>query len=406
VARQLESVSEPARQLVAVIAVLGGHSDLELLRETSGRGDDEIATAVEDALAAGVLVEMPGRDGYDVPFETMRAVALDATTTVRRRLLHDRAARALERRARSRVTSAQCGAIARHLRGAGRDDEAAGWHWRAAAEARRLHAHDEALAAVRAALELGHDAAEARLAEGELLIALGRYDDAITALELAAAGAATPALVMQIDRRLGDVHNRLGAPEVADAHLAAALEAASIADAGDADVAAVLSERALTTSRRGDPAGAAAYAGQALQLAERCGDDTALATTTNVLGILAARVSDHADAERWMRASLEHADRADDAGAASAALNNLARLLHDTGRTEAARAAAEQALERGLRVGDRHRVAALHTNLADLLRAAGDDEAAMEHLKRAAALYAEVDDAPQRRPEVWKYVEW
>jgi hypothetical protein len=81
-------------------------------------------------------------------------------------------------------------------------------------------------------------------------------------------------------------------------------------------------------------------------------------------------------------------------------------LLAESGRTEDARVAAEDALARGVRVGDRHRVAALHTNLADLLRATGDNEDAMAHLKQAATIFAEVDDAPERRPDIWKYVEW
>ena len=405
VLRQVEGVAETTRQLVAAVAVLGGHGDLDLLRDTSGRGDDEVAAAIEEALAAGVLVELPGRDGYDVPYETMRSVVLETTTSVRRRLLHDRAARALVRRAGGRVTPAQCGTIAWHLSAAGRADEAAEWHWRAATEARRLHAHEEALAEVRAALELGHDPAAGRLAEGELLIALGRYDDAIAALELSAAGADSAAVSLQVERRLAEVHSRLGEHEVAAAHLAAAVDAATSVGT-EADLAAVLAERAMATYRTGDVGTASDLAAQALRIAERCDDAGALATTTNTLGVIAARQGERDAAERWMRASLGHADRAGDQTLAIAALNNLARLLHETGDAAAARTAAEDALARGIRVGDRHRVAALHTNLADLLRAAGDDETAMQHLKQAAALFAEVDDTAERRPDIWKYVEW
>src|SRR4051794_1330509 len=406
VMRQVEAVSETARQLLAAVAVLGGHGDLDLLRETSGRGDDEVAAAVEEALAAGVLAELPGRDGYDVPYETMRAVVLENMTTVRSRLLHERAARALVRRAGSRPTPAECGAIARHMGAAGRGAEAADWHWRAATEARRLHAHDEALIDVRTARELGHDAVEARLAEGELLIALGRYDDAISALELAVAGADSAAVTMQVERRLGEVHARLGAHVVADAHLAAAVDASRSTGVADADLAAVLAERALATYRTGDIATAAELGAEALRIAEGCDDALAMATTANVLGVLAARAGDNATAETRMRTSLAQADRAGDAAAAIAALNNLARLLTEIGRSDEARGVAEDALARGVRVGDRHRVAALHTNLADLLRATGDTEAAMAHLKQAATLFAEVDDAAERRPDIWKYVEW
>ncbi|HET7529508.1 MAG TPA: AAA family ATPase [Mycobacteriales bacterium] len=404
VTRRLGTVSETTRQIVAAVAVLGGHGDLGVLRQTSGRSDDEVAAGVEEALAAGLLAELAGRDGYDVPFETMRAVILDTMTTVRRRLLHERAAEALMRLAGSRATSAQCGTVARHLNAAGRTEESAGWHWRAATEARRLHAHEEALGEVRAALALGLDSHEARIVEAETLIALGRYSDAITALELAAAGAPSAEITMQVERRLGDVHHRLGDYAVADAHLEAAAEAA--AEGRECDVATILGELALVAYRRGDIGTAAAHADAGYTVAQQCGDPAAIASTTNVLGLLAARRGDHAEAERWMRTSLEHADRASDPSGAIAALNNLGRLLREKGDLGAAREAAEDALERGVRIGDRHRIAALHTNLADLLRAAGDEDASMEHLKAAAALFAEVDDARERRPEIWMLVEW
>jgi DNA-binding SARP family transcriptional activator/Tfp pilus assembly protein PilF len=400
--RQMGALSETARQIVAAVAVLGGHGDIAVLRETSGRGDDEVAAGVEEATAAGVLVELPGRDGYDLPFQTLRMVVLDTMTTVRLRLLHERAARALMRMASGGSTSAQSGAIARHLHAAGQHAEAAGWHWRAATQARGLHAHEETLTEVRAALALGHDEADARLVEGEALIALGAYAEAIAALELAAANTTTSTVSMQIERRLGDVHHRLGDYDVADAHLEAAIDAG----ADDAMLATILGDRALVAYRRGDIGAAGAHATQAFEAAQRSGDPAALASTTRVLGLLAARQGDASSAEQWMRSSLGHADSAGEPAAAIAALNNLGRLLRESGRLDGALHAAEEALARGIRVGDRHRIAALHTNLADLLRAAGDDEAAMEHLKAAAVMFAEVDDIAERRPEIWMLVEW
>ncbi len=66
----------------------------------------------------------------------------------------------------------------------------------------------------------------------------------------------------------------------------------------------------------------------------------------------------------------------------------------------------EDALTLSASIGDRHREAALHNNLADLLHEAGHKGAAMRHLKRAVALFAEIDEPDAREPEVWKLVEW
>ncbi|HEU5034726.1 MAG TPA: AAA family ATPase, partial [Mycobacteriales bacterium] len=402
-AQRVAALSQTAQQVLAAAAILAGRADPEVLRDTSGRSEAETVTALEEALRAGLVVELPGGVAYDLPFEALRRCVLDQTTFARRRLLHHRAARALARRATAHPTPADAGAVAHHLREAGRGEEAAEWHWRAATEARRLHAHDEALDDVRAALALGHPAAEGRLAEGELLIALGRYAEALTALERAAAVAEPVPQMVQVERRLADVHHRLGGYDVADAHVAAALELAD----GTVDatvVADLLAERALLAHRRGAFDEARRHGERAVLAA--ADSPSALATALNVLGVVAAAGGDGPGAQMLFRQALERATQAEDDSAAIAALNNLSRLLDQEGAREQALATAAAALERGLRLGDRHRIAALHTNLADLLRAAGREAEAMDHLKQAAVIFADLDDVAQRRPEIWKLVEW
>jgi tetratricopeptide (TPR) repeat protein len=95
-----------------------------------------------------------------------------------------------------------------------------------------------------------------------------------------------------------------------------------------------------------------------------------------------------------------------DPSSAVAALNNLARLHAERSDLDSALVAAEEALALGAIRGDRHRVAALHTNLADLMHAAGRTDEAISHLKEAAAMFAGVDDEAERRPEIWKLVQW
>jgi tetratricopeptide (TPR) repeat protein len=402
--RRITLLSETTQQVLAAAAALGGRVPPEVLRDVSGRGEAETVAAVEEALLAGALVEVaPGGD-YDVAFESLRRVVLSSTTVARQRLLHRRAAAALARRGSGRVTPALAGAVAHHLAAGGREAQAAQWHWRAALEARALHAHDEALAAVRAAVALGHPAAPARVTEGEILIALGRYREALGALELAAAASepATPEAA-RVERRLADVHHRLGDYAVADVHLSAALEQAGEAGMSPADLAVMEAERALLAHRLGRREQARCLAAAARQ---RAGDGVAAAYALNVSGVVATGDGDVDLAEQLFRDSLAASGRAPTDDIAIAALNNLARLLSGAGRHDEALAAAEEALRRGREVGDRHRLAALHTNLADLLRATGDDDAAIAHLKEAAAMFATVDDEQQRRPEIWKLVEW
>jgi hypothetical protein len=89
-----------------------------------------------------------------------------------------------------------------------------------------------------------------------------------------------------------------------------------------------------------------------------------------------------------------------------AVLNNRGRFEAEQGSGADAVDLATQALALGTRHGDRHRLAALHANLADALHHSGREDEAREHLVQSAALFAEVDREPDRRPEVWKLVEW
>jgi len=404
---RLVGLSETALQVLAAGAVLGGDLAPALLQATSGRGDEEVVSALEEGLRQTVIVET-NRDGgtYEFGHDALRRLIYETTSLARRRLLHGRAADALTQR-----RDPPEGSIAAHLRRAGRDLESADWSWRAATRARGLYAHSEALEHLATAAALGHPGHEVYLATGDVLTALGRYRESLVAYEQAAAAcpadAGDAALTLAIiEHRLAEVHHRLGAWDVADSHLAAALK--GLANDGDPALRPrVLADIALVAHRRGDTAAATTAAQLALETATAAADAAALAQAHDVLGVLAAQRGDVGSAEKHLRESLEQARRLPDPAYRVAALNNLALLEAETGRPEEAIASAREALHLGLEHGDRHRAAALHTNLADLLHATGEQAEALDHLTSAARLFAGVDDDDEvRHPEIWKLSRW
>ena len=407
---RLQAVSEAARQMLTAAAVLGSDNDADLLRAVSGRGEDEIVEAIDDALARSLLTEIPPpgpqqAPSYGFPYEALRRTVYESATLARRRLLHGRAADALVRRHERDPATTRAAAVAGHLQRAGRDEQAAQWWWRAAEVARDLYAHAEAHTHLTKALALGYPQLPGRMALGEVLVALGRYREALAEFETAAALAteADRATQATIEHKLADVHHRLGDWDLAEAHLAVVTELVEGTESGR--LARAQADRAVVAYRRG-AAGQAADLGRAALASARAGADPgATAQALNVLGMLAARSGDAAAAERYLRDGLAVA-RPLEPGAAVAALNNLARLLAETGRGEEALTAAAEALELGRELGDQHRVAALHTNLADLLHADGQRDAAMTHLKEAARRFASVDVGDAPRPEIWTLVEW
>jgi tetratricopeptide (TPR) repeat protein len=416
---RLQAVSEPARQMLAAAAVLGSDNDADLLRAVSGRGEEEIVEAIDEALARSLLTEIPPptspsplaahqAPSYGFPYEALRRTAYESATLARRRLLHGRAADILTRRHERDPATTRAATVADHLQLAGREAEACQWWWRAAEVARELYAHADGHAYLGKALALGYPQLPGRIALGEVLVVLGRYREALAEFETAAAiasgGEGSRAAQARIEHKLADVHHRLGDWELAEAHLAVVAELVEGTEPGR--LALAEADRAVVAYRRGDADQAAKLGRAALACAQAATDPGATAQALNVLGMLAARAGDTAEAEGYLRDSLAEARRLPELGAAVAALNNLARLLAETGRGQEALVIAAEALELGRELGDQHRVAALHTNMADLLHADGQRDAAMIHLKEAARRFAAVDVGDAPRPEIWTLVEW
>ena len=414
---RLRSVDEAGLQILNTAAVIGRSFDFDTLQQASGRSEEESVKALEELVAAGLVVEIRGgkaQNGplsvspwYDFSHEKLRNLVYEETSLARRRLLHRRIAEALAARARSpREGGALAGQVAHHYRLAGSEDLAADYYRQAGEHARRLYANAEALAHLRMALALGHsDVAALHEAIGDLQTLLGEYGEALGSYETAAALSDGEALA-GIEHKLGTVYGRRGEWESAESHLEAALS--SYGENGPAGKKArVYADRSLVAYHRGDIAEAQELATHAFRLAQDAGDMRAQAQAHNMLGILAASRGDFAEARSNLEESLALAEKLADPAARAAALNNLALAHGAAGEPDRALSLAENALVLSAAQGDRHREAAIHSNLADLLHASGRSEEAMSHLKQAVAIYAEIGvEAGDVQPAIWRLTEW
>lgn len=404
---RLRTVGETAGQVLAAAAVVGRSFDFDTVREASGRGEEETLGALEELVSRGLIREE--RDApsegptYDFDHDKLRALVYDETGLARRRLLHRRAAAALAGRIRGREAGSLAGQIARHHRLAGQEAEAAKFFALAGDHARALYANDEALAHYEEALALGHpDVTALHEAVGDLKTRRGEYGAALASYELAAASGD---VIAGLEHKIGNVHARRGDRDLARVHYESALEALG-EDGHPGELARLYADRSLLSHLQNDPDEAKEFAERALGLAEEAGDARALAQAHNMLGILAGDAGDGEAVLRHLRESLSLAEELGDPEARIAALNNLALALGSRGKLGEALGIAETALDLCSRLGDRHREAALHNNLADLLHAAGREEESMAHLKRGVAIFAEVGEREELRPEIWKLVEW
>ena len=356
-ARLLE-IDDLGRQILTAAAALNGICDATLLRETSGRSEEEVVEAVEGLVAAGLLREIPESEGLSFTLDALERVTYESTSMVRRRLLHRRAARALAERGYARSDVRLAAAVAGQYRAAG-DPEAAAWYHLAGDLAQSMFANDSAIQFYETALALDDpDVASARLALGELAMAAGDYDRARRELTLAASHAGSDSIGV-IEHRTGEVERLLGRFEDAEEHFQRSIESHPAP-------AAVLADWALLAYRTGDEAKAANLARRARDAAEEEDDAAQMSRVRNILAVV---TPDHDEALEHVEEAMRLA--ADDDLLRMAALNNKALLLSENGATGRSIELVEEAIGIAERTGHRHREAALWNHMSDLYHRSG-----------------------------------
>lgn len=389
---RLEGLSDLARQVLASASVLPGICEVPLLRSTSGRSEEEVVSAVEELLGAGLLRELPDTGGLGFTLDALEQLTYDSLTLARRRLLHRRAAESLAQRPRIGGDMRMAAAAATQFRLAS-DDRASAWYRIAGDLARSAHANGEARAFYENALALGSDERGVlHLGLGELSMMSGDYRAAIRQLNLAAADSAGADGAVVQDR-LGEAHRMLGRFEVAGEYYHRAVR-------NHPRPAEVYADWALLARRMGHGDEAATLAARAVELATESGPPVLASRAHSVAAVIA---DDPAESLAHLDAALSLA--ADDDVALMAALNNMGHVLARTGRFHDAIPLVERAVGIAAETGHRHREAVLRNHVADLRHRIGDEGAARTAQLEAMSLFADVS-GDDWEPEVWLLREW
>jgi DNA-binding SARP family transcriptional activator len=152
VAARLALLSSHARAVADIAAAIGRDFRVDILTQVSDLAEDALVTAL-DELWHRHIVRMQDSERWDFTHDRIRETAYSEIGPARRQLIHRRIAQAMEQLAGDRVDEASA-SIAMHLERAGQAAQAVPYLERAAAEAARVSANEEAIRLLNHALAL------------------------------------------------------------------------------------------------------------------------------------------------------------------------------------------------------------------------------------------------------------
>jgi tetratricopeptide (TPR) repeat protein len=150
IGHRLNRVSPDTNEVLRVCAILGKVFTFEELASAAGQNEDALLDALDEASGAQLISAGSG-DSFTFTHDKIREVLYEELNPIRRRRLHRHVAEGLERR----CVTAPCAVekLAHHYIQAGDHERGLQYARQAAAEAERVFAFDEAIAAYSRALD-------------------------------------------------------------------------------------------------------------------------------------------------------------------------------------------------------------------------------------------------------------
>lgn len=328
VQQRMAHLTPPAREVLALAAVIGQQWRFDLLQAASGCEEHALVLLLKEGIAAQLILE-EAPDRFAFRHALTRQAIYNSLLAREQRLLHRAVAAALEeleeneQSLRGDVATSRSASLAYHCEAAALWSKALHYARRAGEEARRLHAPS---AIVEQFTRARHAAAQLGLPEDAMLL-----------------------------RARGQAYEMLGDFAAARADLEAALAAARVADEQRAIWQSLLDLGFLWTSR--DFARAGAYFHEALAVARALADPAAVANTLNRVGNWCINMDDSRTGQNYLKEALALFQQLDDQAGVAATLDLLAGAAHLGGDLPLGMALYAQAAQRFRTVGDQRGLA-------------------------------------------------
>jgi tetratricopeptide (TPR) repeat protein len=397
VGQRVTALPRRARDLLAVAAVAGRVTPSNVLLTVAqrlGQSRWQAMDALEACCRARLLLEQEGAT-YTFTHDLIHEVVVAHLSAVRQVALHEEIAHALEHAPGSPPIEQ----LAYHYAQSSNQEKAVLYLRQAGEHAWALHANAEAAAHYQELVTrleaLGHtlDAACAREQLGDVLIILGRYDEALTELEQAAEAHRTRGDVDRAAYTLGRIafaHARGGTAWqwlTKDEPLGEAERLAAAAGQASRGVAWLYASLATALNNAGRYAEELDAARRSAELACAVGDEAVLVLAMVTQGLALDGLGRRDEARTAFEEAVVLAERLGDLGQLARALMNLGSLCDAQGDFAAAQVWYERAEQAAERFGDPPLTALVLSSWAFSAYSSGSWPLAQHLAERAAAVH-------------------
>ncbi|MCB8966559.1 MAG: tetratricopeptide repeat protein [Ardenticatenaceae bacterium] len=390
--RRLQRLSASGRQVIETLAVLDNPGSALLLQQISARSDEETVTALEMGLRWRLLSETSAAAEYDFNHDLMRTAVLAQLSQARLRLLHRRAAQALQ------AAAVAPDRLVYHWGMAGDAAQEGHYALLAGTAAAAIYANEEAVHYLRLAAARLTDLAQRADALGYLgnvLILVGDWDEAEAVYRQGLA-----LFVATTDRQrqaqfagaLGQVMSRRGRYAEALEWLAQALAASEAVD-DTAGMARYVGTMGIVHFLRDELQQALACYQEALDLERAIDNQVGMALWTGNIAGVYNQMGQHEAALTAYQSALAMQRELGLKQAAAIALGNIGNVYHQLGNLTQALDHHLQALLLRHELGDKAGVAIALSVLGDDYAALGAQDAALACYGAALAVDAAVGRA-------------
>ena len=306
--------------VMTIASVAGSEFDFEVLRETSQLNEDTLLDQIEKGLSAGLILEVPHQlNRFKFADDQIRGLLLDDLSRIRRAKYHLKIAEAMEKHYAKNLES-QADVISNHFSEGGDAERTIKYSIMAGDRNRTIHAHDQAIANYRRALDVieakeGRDEEKAAICEklGGCYDLAGRFQNSIQSYERAVA----------IFEKLHDFKSC--------ARILPSLASAVYRVKGTRD--AVLVSRG------------------SLKYVEEAPESFEAAAIYSMMASLLSVSDEYDESNTWSKRALEAGEKSGNYAAVATALENMGCSLVDSGRIDEGLPLLERSLEVALQHG-------------------------------------------------------